>query len=271
MAQTKSRPITDVKMKKRSKYRAELMKQYAGRNPARLPTNFKKILAEEIKILHLPLSTPKYPFKSVRPPAVDSEYVQTGLSDYLFNDVDYAIVRFLFCINDPSKLNKSRLKAWLVNKCNVQHSELGKCSWPDIRESSLFGIEAEYATQQSRKAKHPKRKDGQSRSDDDREIDSKTKEHAWRKEAPEYIPNADAVRMNNSKISMPALSKLLRKSDNTIRWMHNKKTHRSMVHAWDFKKYIRNRKSADGFSEAAFKQQQERKEEIDSRKRNMGE
>lgn len=159
MAQTKSRPITDVKVMKRSKSRAELVKQYTGRDPARIPANFKKILAEEIKILRLPLSTPKYPFKSVRPPAVDSEYVQTGLSDYLFKDVDYAIIKFLFGITDPSKLNKSRLKAWLVNKCNVLHSELGKCSWPDIREFSLSGIEAEYATQQSRKAKHPKRKD----------------------------------------------------------------------------------------------------------------
>ncbi len=270
MAQTKSRPVTDVKVKKRSKSIAELIKQYTGKDPARLPANFKKILAEEIKILPLPVSTPKYPFKSLRPPAVESEYIQTGLSNYLFNDVDYAIVRFLFGINDPSKLNKSRLKAWLVNKCNVPHSELGKCSWPDIREFSLSGIEAEYATQQSRKAKHPKRKDGQSRSDDDREIGSKTREQAWRDEAPEYVANAAAVRMANDKISMPALSKLLRKSGNTIRWMQNKKIRRSKVHAQDFEKFARNRKSQDGLTEAALKQVLERKKEIDSRKRKLG-
>ncbi|MHC4497871.1 MAG: hypothetical protein ACYS21_02005, partial [Planctomycetota bacterium] len=45
----------------------------------------------------------------------------------------------------------------LVNTCNIQHSELEKCSWPDIREFLLFGIEVEYATQLSRKAKSRQR------------------------------------------------------------------------------------------------------------------
>ncbi|MCP4611795.1 MAG: hypothetical protein GY845_24090 [Planctomycetes bacterium] len=98
---------------------------------------------------------------------------------------------------------------------------------------------------------------------------TKTKEQAWRDEAPEYIPNADAVRIANDKISASGLSKLLRKPGNNIRWMRNKETRRSKVHTQDFKQYIKNLKSVGEFSEAVFKQR-ERQEEIDRQKRNTG-
>ena len=110
---------------------------------------------------------------------------------------------------------------------------------------------------------------GQGDNENEREIDSETKEQAWRDEAPEYITNADAVRMAVDKISSSGLSKLLRKPGNTIRWMRNKETRRSKVHTQDFKKYILKLKVTDEFSEAAFKQR-ERQQEIDSQKRNTG-
>ncbi len=131
----------------------ELIKQHTGRDPASLPVGFKKILTEEIKILRLPLSTSMYPFKPVRPPAVASEYIQTGLGDYFLKDIDYAIIRFLFGITEAEKLKKSKLSDWLVNKCNVSHSELEKFPWSNFSEFSLSGIKAEYA--QSDKQKKP--------------------------------------------------------------------------------------------------------------------
>ena len=50
---------------------------------------------------------------------------------------------------------------------------------------------------------------GQDKNDNDHEIDSETKEQAWRDEAPEYVSNSDAVKMAGDKISMPTLSKNL--------------------------------------------------------------
>lgn len=158
MAQKKGRPITDIKGKKCSKSGAKLIKQYIGRTTAKLPNDFKKILLEEIKVLRLPRATPKYPFKLLHPPAKDAEYVQVGFGSHLFTVVDYAIIRFLFGTDDLNKVSKSRLKNLLVNTCNIQHSELEKCSWPDIREFLLSGIEVEYTTQLSRKAKSRQRK-----------------------------------------------------------------------------------------------------------------
>jgi len=119
----------------------KLIKQKTSREPARLPAKFKKILIEEIEVLRLPVSIQKYPFEPAIPPAIDSEYIRTGIGDYLFRDLDYAVIRFLFDVADPSKVSKSKLKDWLINKCNVQHSKLEKCSWPDIREFSFSGIE----------------------------------------------------------------------------------------------------------------------------------
>ncbi|MHC4167924.1 MAG: hypothetical protein ACYSWQ_13270 [Planctomycetota bacterium] len=147
MAQTKRKSSVD------------LIRQYTGRNPARLPASFKRILVKEITLLRLPVSTPKYPFEPATLPAMDSEYVQTGIYDYLFKDSDYAVIGFLFDVADPSKVSKSKLKDWLTNKCNVPHSELEKCSWPDIREFSFSGIEAEYARSQCREIKHLKGSD----------------------------------------------------------------------------------------------------------------
>jgi len=109
-------------------------------------------------------------------------------------------------------------------------------------------------------------KGGQDRNDYYREIDSRTREQAWRDEAPEYISNADAVRMADDKISLPNLSKLLRKRGNIIRWMRNRETRRSKVNIQDFRKYMKKLKSSDEFSEAAFKQQ-ERRKAIDQQKR----
>ena len=160
MAHTKSKLMSDVKAKKHTKSGAELILQITGRNHARLPAHFKKVLLEEFDLLPPPRPTPKYPFKSVRPWAEESEYVQTGvgLGDYLFTDVDYAIIRYMFGTDDLNNVSKSRLKDLLVTKCNIPYSELQKCSWLDIREFLLSVIEAEYATQQSRKAQSRKRK-----------------------------------------------------------------------------------------------------------------
>ena len=101
----------------------------------------------------------------------------------------------------------------------------------------------------------------------DIEIDPATKEQQWREVAPEYIPNADAIRMGSNKISIDQLTKVLRKSGNTIRWMRNKKAKRSKVHAQDFLSFIRNLKETDIFSEAAFEAMEKRKEDIDQNKR----
>jgi len=155
MAQTKSKPISDVEPKRRILASAKQIKKSTGRDPAKLPPRFGRILREALAPLHVPIATPRYPFEPLRPPARESGYVQigVGLGNYVFENVDYAIIRFLFDTTEPHKVSKSRLKAWLVSKCNVPHSELEKCSWPDIREFSLSGIEAEYAAERKRKAK----------------------------------------------------------------------------------------------------------------------
>jgi hypothetical protein len=102
--------------------------------------------------------------------------------------------------------------------------------------------------------------------DTDKEIDSSTNEQPWRDDTSDYIPNANAIKMSGNKISAPNLSKLLRKSGNTIRWMQNKETRRAKVHTQDFNRYIKNLKTIDNFSDAAF-EQQIRQEEIDRKKR----
>jgi hypothetical protein len=112
--------------------------------------------------------------------------------------------------------------------------------------------------------------DGQSTSGHDRETDSQTREQTWRDQAPEYLSNSNAVKIARNKLSAPALSKLLRKPGNTVRWMRNTKTRRSRVHAQDFKRYLRNQKFPDEFTEAAFIRQQEIKKEIDARKKETG-
>ena len=129
------------KGRKRSTSTDELIRQHIGRDPTKLPTDFKKILAEEIGMLRLALSTPKHPFKPGPPWAVESEYVQTGLFDYVFADLDYAIIRYVFDIDDPGKLKKSRLKDRLVNECGVPLAQLEGLSWQDISDFSWSAIE----------------------------------------------------------------------------------------------------------------------------------
>jgi hypothetical protein len=99
----------------------------------------------------------------------------------------------------------------------------------------------------------------------DIEIDSKTKKQKWRDVAPDYLPSAKAITMADSKISAPALSKLLRKQGNLVRWMCNEETKRSKVHTQDFMAYIKSIKTQDEFSEATF-----RKAEIDKKKAATG-
>ena len=162
-------------------------------------------------------------------------------------------------VDSMPELSDPRLELFLREYYHMGDSRIRTLTW-----AQLFDACKKYlATRQ-------KEQDGQSRNDNDREIDSETREQAWRDEAPEYIPNAGALRMAGGKISMPTLSKHLRKQGNTIRWMRNKEIRRSKVQAQDFMQYIRNLKSADEFSETVF-EQRERQKEIDSHKRTMGE
>jgi hypothetical protein len=115
----------------------------------------------------------------------------------------------------------------------------------------------------------PKTTSGGEVSDTDVEIDSLTKEQQWRDNTPEYIPNTDAIKMVEKKISAPDLSKLLRKSGNAIRWMYNEEIKRCKVHTQDFMRHLKIKKNSGGFSEEAFKQRA-RQEEIDQHKRNSG-
>lgn len=151
MTQKKDISAKDGNVKEHIKTEAELIREYTGRSHEKLPPDFRGILLEEIKLLRLPVATPKYPFKPFRPLADESEYFQTGvgLGDYLFREVDYAIIRFLFGTYDLNKVSKSRLKGFLANKCNVPYSNLEKFSWPEIREFSLSGFETEYAIKRS--------------------------------------------------------------------------------------------------------------------------
>jgi hypothetical protein len=100
-------------------------------------------------------------------------------------------------------------------------------------------------------------------------IDPNTKEQQWRDDAPEYISNADAVKMGEGKISESGLSDHLRKSGNTIRWMRNKDTRRSKVHVQDFRQYKNILRTPDEFSETAF-EIRARQTEIDQKKRLTG-
>jgi len=144
MAGTTNKP-RHGKATKHSKSTDDLIKQHIGRDPARLPPDFKKTLAEEIAMLRLPLSTSGHPFKPGPPWAVESEYVQTGLFHYVFADLDYAIIRYVFDIDHPGKLKKSRLKDWLVNKCAVPLAQLEGLSWQDISDFSWSAIERDIA------------------------------------------------------------------------------------------------------------------------------
>lgn len=150
-ATNKGTPVGEVNVKKRNPSRAKLIKEHTGHDPSGFPPRFNAILANEIEILRPPLTTWMCPFALTHPSAVEDEYLQVGLCDYVFTDIDYAVITFLFGISDPSKLKKSRWKAWLVSKCDISASELEKSSWPDIRELSLYGIEAEYNARRSRR------------------------------------------------------------------------------------------------------------------------
>jgi len=93
MGQTKNKPKSDGKSKKRILASTKQIRKSTGRDPAKLPPKFVKILREELVPLHLPVATSTYPFESVRPGAIESEYIQTGMhcGDYLFDNIDYAV------------------------------------------------------------------------------------------------------------------------------------------------------------------------------------
>lgn len=114
----------------------EFIRQHTSSDPHKLPADFKKILAEEINLLHLPVPTPRRPF------AVDSDYIQTGMhtGDYILGDLDRAILRFVFDVAEPVKLEKAALKDWMLNKCGVSLSELKELSWPDISRRLLSAL-----------------------------------------------------------------------------------------------------------------------------------
>jgi hypothetical protein len=114
----------------------EFIRQHTSSDPHKLPANFKKILAEEINLLHLPVPTPRHPF------AVDSDYIQTGMhtGDYILGDLDRAVLRFVFDVAEPVKLEKAALKDWMLNKCGVSLSELKELSWPDISRRLLSAL-----------------------------------------------------------------------------------------------------------------------------------
>jgi hypothetical protein len=61
----------------------------------------------------------------------------------------------------------------------------------------------------------------------------------WDENAIEYIPNSDAVKLADNKISLATLSKIL-KSDGPIRYM--KKSQRCKVHIQDFRAYVKTLK-----------------------------
>lgn len=162
-------------------------------------------------------------------------------------------------VDSMPELSDPQLEFFLREYYHMGDSRIRSLTWANIFDACKNYV-----------ASRKKENSGQSKNDKDHEIDSETREQAWRDEAPEYIPNSDAIRMAGDKISMPTLSKHLRKPSNTIRWMQNKQIRRSKVHVQDFKKYIKNLKSVDEFSETAFKQRK-RQKEIDSHKRNTGE
>lgn len=186
---------------------------------------------------------------------------------------------------EPSPEDTSKLADFIIALSRAIRSEAGYHHWllhkllsgevlREIENLDTSEHQRVYETSSDNGGKvgdesNTQKEDGQGENDNDREIDSETKEQTWRDETPEYIPNADAVRMADGKISPPGLSKLLRKPGNIIRWMRNKETRRSKVHTQDFKQYIKNLKSVSEFSEAVFKQR-ERQEEIDRQKRNTG-
>jgi hypothetical protein len=126
----------DAEMKTRSNSVDEFIRRHTSSDPHKLPADFKKILAEEINLLHLPAPTPEYPF------AVNTHYIQTGtgIGEYLFNDLDYAVLRFVFGVAEPGKLEKAALKDWMLNKCGVSLSELKELSRPDISRRFLSAL-----------------------------------------------------------------------------------------------------------------------------------
>lgn len=79
------------------------------------------------------------------------------------------------------------------------------------------------------------------------------KQQAWKNDAdaPEYIPNSEAIKLADDRISISKLGKLL-KPNGTMRYM--RKGRRCKVHIEDFRKYIKTIKTLgpDMFSEEAF-------------------
>jgi len=118
----------------------------------------------------------------------------------------------------------------------------------------------------------PQGEDGPSNNDNEREINSKTKEQAWRDEAPDYISNSDAiVNFTNNKMTLPALSKLLI-PDGSIRYM--RKGQRCKVHIGDFREYASKHyvpdKLANEIADEVLANRAAQQEEEDRHKKRTG-
>lgn len=109
-------------------------------------------------------------------------------------------------VDSKPELSDPRLEFFLREYYNMGDSRISNLTW-----SNIFDACKNYVTARKKK------KDQQSKNDNDCEIDSKTREQAWRDIAPEYIPNSDAVKMGVDKISLSTLSKHLRKPSNSPR------------------------------------------------------
>jgi len=69
-------------------------------------------------------------------------------------------------------------------------------------------------------------------------------EQTWRNDAPDYIPNSEAVVIfTKSKMPLSSLTKLLKDPNNKIRYM--RKGQRCKVHIGDFREYAQNRYPPD--------------------------
>ena len=151
--------------------------------------------------------------------------------------------------------------AWLYNELNVENVPLAENPrWPN--EQDFARLEQWFVTLAAEVARETARdKEGVT---GDIVIDAGTNEQQWRDDTPEYMPNAEAIKIADGKLTGSQLNKHLRAKGNRIRWMRNTQTRRSKVHSQDFREYHKGRKTADPFSEAAFEQMEKRRNGIDS-------
>ena len=98
--------------------------------------------------------------------------------------------------------------------------------------------------------------------------ESTSKSQPWSNDAPEYIPNSEAIKLTEGKLTLSQLSKLL-KPDGPIRYMRqyakSGKPRRCNVHVGDFRKYVKTLGAdmfSDEASEAYFGEVEARKRDI---------